>query len=183
MTKKSIGRIQRDLNKNSQAEAHNEFEKLRKSNKSWDDLEAIYIDSKTMLLAIPSQISDMYSVKGIDKFLPNQIAAADCLRCLGTDLKVLHGDLEKIHNSHVGKAGICVDDNDFISSLTIAEAYNAFRVKFEGVILPTVQELGIQFDKAVEKVNEIIKKDKDEKSTDGILDPTVITDVEVKEKA
>lgn len=159
MTKKSQARIERD-------QAKKQYEKFKEKAKPWDDLKNIYSDCKTMLCSIPQQIAELYSVERIEEFLENRNITANLMRCLSADINQMNQELETIYAGHKDRSGGATDEQDFLNTLSYVEAYNSFNVKFDGVIMPNVTELGKQFDYAVTKVNEILAKDKPQESMD-----------------
>lgn len=160
MTKKSQSRIQRDI-------AKKELEDLKKNNNAWDDLQVIYINSKNQISVIGQEIINLFSIKEIYNYLENRELTANMIRCLSQDITSVTNDLEAIYSSHKDKTGQWVDEDDFISSLSIFEAYTALQARVEGTILPNIVELTKQFDNAVET----IKKDSQSSNeVNGVVD-------------
>ena len=171
MTKKSQSRLDRDAAKKN-------MDEFRKTSNTWNDLEDIYVQCRSMATGITNQISQMFSVDKIGNFLPDAKMSSDLIRCLSSDIQQVTNELDEIHSKHADRKGGCVNDDEFISSLTFIEAYNAFQVKFDGVIMPNVKILTEQFDQAIAKVDSIVNKSE----SSDVLDPTIITDVVVKEE-
>lgn len=162
MTKKSQARLERDA-------AKKEYEKFKEKAKPWDDLKNIYQDCKNMLCNVPTQIAQLYSVERIEEFLENRNITSNLIRCLSDDIKQMNQELETIYAGHKDRSGKANDEQEFLNTLSFVEAYNSFNVKFEGVIMPNVTELGKQFDYAVSKVNEILEKDKQNNVSDAVV--------------
>lgn len=171
MTKKSAARLARD-------EAKKELDQFKKEARPWDDLMEIYVANKEMLYEVPAQILYLFSVEKIGNFMENPKLTADLIRCMQADIDQMKQELEEIAAGHKHKTGKAVDDDDFIQSLTFIEAYNSFKVKFEGVILPNVQTITQHYDAAVAKVQEIVQA---EQAKESITDPNVISDAVIIE--
>lgn len=172
MTKKSAARLARD-------EAKKELEQFKREANPWDDLMDVYRANKAMLQEVPAQILYLFSVEKIGNFMENPKLTADLIRCMQADIAQMNQELEEIAAGHKHRSGKAVDDDDFIQSLTFIEAYNSFKVKFEGVILPNVQTITQHYDQAVAKVQEIVQA---EQNKESITDPNVVSDAVIIEQ-
>jgi hypothetical protein len=170
MTKKSSARLERD-------ERSKQLEIERKNNKAWDDLNVIYSKCINQIFTVNNQIFELYKIPNIVYFLENPNSTTDLIRCLESDLQVMKSDLEKIKDNHSSKTGGWKEDEDFMNCLEVFEAYRAWETKFDGVIMPTVTNLGIDFEKAMVKIDEVLKE---AKQNSDLTNPDVVSDAVIK---
>lgn len=168
MTKKSAGRLARDAKQK-------EIEKMIKDPEanlmSWEDLESIYEENTNMLIAANTSMADVYRLPGIIVNVPDKKGTIDHIRGLAKDVRFFGDQLAKIHSDHAGKTGIVKDSDETVNAIKIYEGYVNWQQEYQSVIIPTITFLSEQAGFAAEEIEKAV----------GVLDPKVVTDVEVKE--
>lgn len=182
MTRKSSARVARDMAA-KQAEDQNKMEKKiandLKGNTCWDDLNNMY-SSMIQLLGQHTHLYQFAADKDIIAAVDDKTTLANNIRILANDLKVLNTELTAIHESHKDKVGGSTDPDEVIGTIQIFEQYNLFMERHEAVIMPIAYHIIEQFDKAEKKLVAVREQlNAESKAAADLLDPTVISDVEV----
>jgi hypothetical protein len=178
MTKKSLGRLQRDQEKLQQDQAMVKFHKDKEVNKAWDELKDIHQQLLISIMGISTEVGNMFSVPEINNFLENTNQTVDLIRCLSDDTKTLSTRIASIFESHKDKSGGWTTEDEFFSTVQIFEQYHAISSEISGLIFPNYQILANQYTAAVVRAEEIVKKENDAKA---LTDPNVISDIVPKE--
>lgn len=166
MTKKSSARLARDELK----------QKIQNDSTSgWNDLKQIYINCRDALLVVNTEIVKIFTEKAILHSVPQPSETAASLRSLNQDIKLFSEELNSIYNIHKEKSGKALTPDDNIEVLKIFEMYFNYEQRYNTTVLPTVAYLAEQAGAA----HQILI---DKAKALGLLDPNVISDIEVKEK-
>ena len=168
MTKKSVGRLERDAKKKS-------IETLMKDPSSdlmnWGDLDRIYTDNMSMLITANQNMADVFKIPGIINNVPDKKGTVDHIRGLAKDVRFFGEELSKINIQHKEKSGIVKDSDETVEAIKVFEGYVNWQQEYHSVIIPTITFLSEQAGLAAE----IVEKE------EGLLDPKVISDVAAKE--
>lgn len=177
MTKKSLGRLQRDQEKKATDEALVKFEKDKLTNKAWDELKSIHGQIVSCIIGISSEVARMFSIPELNNFLENTKETSDLIRCVAEDTKSLSKRVASIYETHKDKIGGWNTEEEFFASVQIFEQYHAINSEISGLIFPNYNILTNHYTVAVVKAEEIVKKQKEE---NDLLNPNVVSDAEVK---
>lgn len=187
MTKKSFSRLQRD----AEAKKHDEF---LKNNTSWDELNSIHESINTAIAVSHSEFAKVIEQKEIYPYLEDRQNVSTSIRALSTDLVQLSSELAAIKALHEGKTGAATSTEDVMESIKISESYNLFNMRYQAVILPSINYVLQQFSNAYETINRLAAEKAHEESAnntgetvtqepyDPATDPSVISDVQIKVK-
>lgn len=176
MTKKSLARIERDRNAQ-------ELVKLKKDNKCWDDMQSLYSSFSQALVGANAQLNEVYRIPGILEFIPRKDEVTVALRGLSQDIRQFGAELSAIHSKHSDRTGGFSDEADMLTSIQVFEAYTNYQVRYDAVIMPTVTFLLEQAELALAvaaETAEASKQNEEAKRQSELVDPTVVTDVEIK---
>ncbi len=176
MTKKSYGRLQRDASKK-------EMDNLIQNNKSWDDLESLYISFSTALVQANSQLLDVYRIPNITTFVPKKDEVIIALRGLSQDIKQFTDELKIIHNAHAGKTGGFTNEQEMMDSIEIFEKYTHYQVRYDSIIMPSVTFLLEQAEMSLAVIGEMQSKaetESEDSKLKDLQDPNVVSDAVVK---
>lgn len=173
MTKKSHARLQRDASKE-------QFGKLQKSNKCWDDLESLYISFAKGLVNTNEQLKQVYSIPYVVSLVPKRDEVIVMLRGLANDITQFTNELRIIHSAHEGKTGGFSKEQEMLDSIEIFERYTQYQIRYDAVIMPSVSFLLEQAEQALAIAAERETAQQAAKETNELLDPTVISDAVIK---
>ena len=189
MTKKSLGRQQRDAAK----------EKVMES-KVWDDILVTSWRCRQMLQTHVG-LTTMSKCPELLDLVVDKRTLAQNITILGRDLNDLHNELNGLYNMHSDRSGNPKDIDDGVLAIDIHEKYLLWTQKHDSVVQPIANHILEQFSAAeqeLEKTNpDLVKQLRQSVSQAmaGVLggrqivptnnltsaqDPNVITDVEVK---
>lgn len=167
MTKKSFARLQRDAAaKESKLAQH----KILKENTCWDDLNEIYGQCVQMLQA-NAHLGAAAQDTEILAALEDKATFVRNARMMANDLREMSQDLTKLRELHLNKPPGSDDPDVVMYTINIAEQYNLWMAKYQSVIMPTALHLVEQISLAERLVHQ----------RNSASDPSVITDVQVKE--
>lgn len=178
MTKKSLGRLQRDQEKLQQQQAMEKFHKDKEVNKAWDELKGIHQQLLSTIMGISTEVGNMFSIPEINNFLENTKETVDLIRCLSDDTKSLSTRIASVYESHKDKTGGWTTEDEFFSTVQIFEQYHAINSEISGLIFPNYQILANHYTTAVVRAEEIVKS---KNAENALTDPTVISDIVPKE--
>lgn len=174
MTKKSLGRLQRDQEKKNEQIARQDFEKNKDINRAWDDLKDIHGQILTTILGISSEVSNMFSIPELNNFLENTTETSNLIRCIAEDTKTLSVRLASIFETHKDRTGGWKTEEELFSTLQVFEQYHAINNEISGLIYPNYEILTQHYTVAVAKAEEIVKKQKEQ---EDLTNPNVVSDV------
>lgn len=183
MTKKSAARLERDAQAKEQEAKLIQFEKIKKTNKCWDELKQIANSCANMMLSTNAQLAAIYKTEGISNFLPNPVEVKTTLRGLSQDLLTFNEDLSRIFNSHKDRSGGFTNEDDFAASISVFEAYHAFQTRYDAIISPSVTYLLEQAAAAEQSILAAIQANKtnlDEQAKIDLVNPDVVSDAVIK---
>lgn len=167
MTKKSVGRQQRDAAKKEQEE------KL-KHNTVWDDVALIH---EQCLELIKSNLTTAEQLKNtaLIPFYTDYKSVSINMRTFAGDLMRITEEFKAIQQEHIGKSGAASDIDEYMKSIAIHQKYSAWMMHYQGVVLPTIthliEELGTAAQRLIDSQRPTLTPEQD---------PSVITDVVVK---
>lgn len=144
MTKKSLARLERDAKQKAEKEQ-------LKNNTCWDDLVAINHQC-TQLLRSHITTAQMANNQDLVRMVVDKPTLAANIRLLASDLRTMQDELNKIGALHMDKTGGSQDPDVVMTTIEIFEAYNYWMAKHDAVLLPTVQHMLEQFDKAEQRL-------------------------------
>lgn len=170
MTKKSYARQQRD-------QATKKLNEERKSNTAWDELKGLHGSILEMVIKTSSEITSMFSIPELHRFLDNHKETSSLIKCLADDTMQISQELKNIFELHKDKSGGWNTDEEYFATLQIYESYSSLFNKLHGVVLPNFEQLSTQYLNAVNKANTYLEE---AKKQEDLTDPDVITDVEPK---
>jgi hypothetical protein len=162
MTKKSEGRKLRDRHKAEQDTT---------LDATWNEVMDMYRSNHNLISSHAVISQTLLQNRELIAALPNIVTFEANIVSLTRDLDELKGELLAIHSSHADKSGAAKPGEDFMNALNIMNAYQLWCEKYNGVVLPTVNEIIGNITVAEQRLLE--KK--------NALDVNVITDVEVKD--
>lgn len=145
MTRKSTGRIERDIKLQKAQEA-------LENNTCWDDLNIVSADAN-LLMQKHLIITGMMRNKELCAFLPNARSVVDNGKLLAKDVTALSEDLLKLQALHVDKTGGSDDPDVIMHTIAIYEQYQLFLERHAAIIMPTIGALLEQFHIAEERLN------------------------------
>jgi hypothetical protein len=164
MTKKSQGRLMRDAIKKDAKEELNQ-------NRNWDELHERYAECRNLLLMhlAVGEILQRPDIQG-EIYKQEAQTVISNIQLLTKDLNERAQELTMIYGTHSDKTGGC-DENDIMLSFEIMEKYTAWLSLMQANVQPTLAHI-MEITSEVEK--RLIAKA-------AVLDPNVVTDVEVTE--
>lgn len=176
MTKKSSARLQRDavakeMKSNPQVEA----------DANWDKLIEIYETSAQALVVNHENVLNLFKIPGLIQNIPNYNIASKALNGMHSDVENFSTELVEIRKMHAERTGACTSDNDRMDLFQVFEKYYDYDQRYNAIILPTILELTEQATSARTKMAESIDAAAVEKAQKELIDPTVISDIAVKE--
>jgi hypothetical protein len=145
---------------------------------SWDDLEEIYKSCSESLVVANNSVVGLFKIPGVIDNIENRQETKIAILGLNKDILFFSENLKEIHKEHADKKGFVQDGEELGQCLTIFEKYHSFQTTYQSVIIPTVITLSEEVGKAAEAMN---KKLSEQAALDAAQDPTVITEVQVKE--
>lgn len=145
MTRKSTGRIERDIKLQKAQEA-------LENNTCWDDLNVISGDAN-LLMQKHNIITGMMRNKELCAFLPNVQSVIDNGKLLAKDVAALATDLLSLQALHAGKVGGSDDPDVIMHTIGLYEQYSLFLERHEAVVMPTIGAMLEQFHVAEERLN------------------------------
>ena len=134
MTQKSHARQLRDAQQKT-------LESQKMENRCWDDLLNIHSKCQIGLNNVVSRITALYSIDGLGAMIPNRAEVAVQLRGLAKDRDEFQQELNDIYQLHKDKIGGSDDSYLNRQALDIFESYRNWQAKYEGVLLPNVEQL------------------------------------------
>lgn len=174
MTKKSHGRMQRDLQAGKTKSAQKMRADYFKNNTGWDDLRDLYATTCQMLIGTGETIRQGFSDKDIFKYFNSQemIEVNTAIVGMNKDLQLFTDELLNLNKHHLDKSGAVSNDEDFNFVLELGQGYSDFTSRFSAVVSPNqrflTDKLGIALDR-----REVAKKA-------AAQDVNVVTDVVTK---
>lgn len=173
MTKKSQSRLDRDA-------AAKKYEEDKKNNKAWDELKNIHSQILGVIINISTELTNMFSIPEINKFLSNSAESSNLIRCISDDSKQISKRLAELFITHKDKSGGWNTDQEFFDTIAIFEQYNSINSEINGLIIPNFEILSRHYAEAVARAEKIVAE---EKASRELTDPNVVSDVTPKESA
>lgn len=172
MTKKSAARLERDRNAKEMAE-------MKKNNTCWDELQQLSRQFSEAIVSANAQLNDIYRTPNLINFIPMKAEVAVALKGLAQDIGLFTSELAGIYAQHKDRFGGFTDESDFMVSIGIFEQYTNYQTKYDSTIMPTVIFLLEQAELAL-AAGTAQQKTEEEIAAENLLDPNVVSDVEVK---
>lgn len=171
MTKKSVGRLQRDA---EAKERKRLLDNEMKDNRNWDDLHEQYANCNTLLLS-SAGVGQVITEHGLLPYIENQKLLDDNIRLLTRDIGSLHAELKQIYGQHSAKRGGATEE-DVMQGFAVYELYVLWIERYNALIPPTVNHI-------LEMTGEAgRKKDEAEKATaaEQAADPNHTAPIDVQ---
>jgi hypothetical protein len=169
MTKKSLGRLQRDAEAKQIKDARSEVAEQITGNTIYDGIHENYEACGRVLVGYAQGFNELNIKQAQPHFSQEQRVKVDTLASgFCTDIKALQGDLIKIRAPFVDKKGGEMDVDSYMQVLDTVEQFQEFIGRANGVLDPTLRSI------AAEVISVQMA---------AAQDPKVITDVEVKNVA
>lgn len=143
---------------------------------NWNELDTLYEAIGTGILDIGTQVNDairLITTLGIT----NNAELAISVNGLTRDIEQYTKDLIHIRSHHKDKSGFVVDGADLALSLTLFDDYRGLHERFRANVFPVMLTVSEHLADAVSAHNKA-KQESEEQAK--LLDPKVISDVEVK---
>ncbi|MEG3033881.1 MAG: hypothetical protein RR877_00105 [Aurantimicrobium sp.] len=136
MTKKSYGRMQRDLQEAKTKSAQKMRADYFKKNTGWDDAKELYDSNCRMVIGTGETIRQGYSDKNIFRFFNSQetIEVNAAINGMNKDLQMFADELARIGQQHISKTGQVTSDDDFNFILELGQSYSDFATRFSAVV-------------------------------------------------
>ena len=144
---------------------------------NWSDIEGFYCTLMAALVSANSETINMLRIPGILSHIQDKAAAKLAIDGLDSDIQQFAKELNGIHDLHKDKSGPIDSPDDLTKCFSIFELYMAFQTRYHSVIMPTVEliaELCTTAAKAISAEAEATAQEQ-------LQDPSVISDIEVKE--
>ena len=158
MTKKSLGRLQRDAAKKEQKalapktptealqalkdgdidafKQNPELEKFFEENRSWDDLEQLFQTASRQLIGSFEHLIQLFKTPGLIMFLESEEHSETKILFEGIkrDFEQLSELLKTIHDQHKHHSGSVKSVEEMSKSIQIFEAYGEYTVRYDALI-------------------------------------------------
>lgn len=156
-------------------------------NNFWDEPKAFYEQVMNALLNSQEMLVNEIQARRQDPVLGPKINSDPKLPTLvnavANDLATQLGMLQRTYDSHKNRSGAITNPDDMLELLSVNEAYSNIMQVFTSIITPMTEEImeiiGV-YDDAI-ALAEQEKQREAEKAAQAAIDPTVITDIEVRE--
>ena len=158
MTKKSYGRMQRDLQEAKTKSAQKMRTDYFKNNTGWSDVRGLYDSACQMLIGTGEIIRQGFSDRDIFKYFNNQemVEVNTAINGMNKDLQLFTDELANIGKHHLDKSGNVSSDEDFNAILELGQRYTDFTTRFSAVVSPNqkflTDKLGIALGRRQEAV-------------------------------
>lgn len=146
MTKKSAGRVQRNL-----AEAEDKKEReantlamghVTMPNNTWDQLHSLYADSVKLFQRYHRLAAMMTVTEIVKNMLPREvITASNLIKGMASDTTQLRKDTDAVYNTHKHKFGLSKGDRDWMAIVGLFQDYAALFQRHELEIQPAAHQL------------------------------------------
>ena len=136
MTKKSYGRMQRDLQEAKTKSAQRMRADYFKKNTGWEDTRDLYNSACQMVIGTGETIRQGYSDKNIFRFFNSQetIEVNAAINGMNKDLQMFAEELASMGQRHLSRSGAVTNDEDFSIILELGQNYSDFTTRFSAVV-------------------------------------------------
>lgn len=174
MTKKSYGRLQRDLQEAKTKNAQKMRADYFKKNTGWDDAQQLYQSAAELVAGTGATIQGGFSDRSIFTFFNQQemVEVNTAIGGMSKDLELFTNDLLALRSKHHGRSGAVTTDEDFSIILEIGQEYSDFTTRFSAVVAPNQKFLTDKLAVALTRRAEAQKA--------AAQDVNVVTDVTTK---
>ena len=158
MTKKSYGRMQRDLQEAKTKSAQKMRNDYFKNNTGWNDVRDLYNTACQMVVGTGEIIRQGFSDRDIFKYFNNQemVEVNTAINGMNKDLQLFTDELVNLGKHHLDKSGSVSSDEDFNAILELGQRYSDFTTRFSAVVSPNqkflTDKLGIALGRRQEAV-------------------------------
>ena len=138
MTKKSYGRMQRDLQEAKTKSAQKMRTDYFKNNTGWSDVRGLYDSACQMLIGTGEIIRQGFSDRDIFKYFNGQemVEVNAAINGMNKDLQLFTDELANLGKHHLSKSGTVSNDEDFNTILELGQGYTDFTTRFSAVVSP-----------------------------------------------
>lgn len=170
MTKKSQARLERDAAiKNLGPDAAN-----------WNTMKDLALTCRGAIEQTRANMIELFKTPGIAANVQEPAEVAIALRGLSSDLSSLSQELIAIVNTHEHLDGAVDSVESNTALLTTAARYEGWDVRFQTVVIPNVLYLTEQITAAGFKMHKEAEEAHKAAEAQALIDPNVVTDVQVK---
>ncbi len=168
MTKKSLGRLQRDQEKSKLKDARNEAAIQIKGNNVYDDIRSVYTECGRTLAGYAQSFNELGVQERLPHMDPDQLKKVTTLaHGFSSDVGNFTEDLLVINAPFEKKVGGEENLDSFVETVGVIDQFQEFIGRASAVLDPTFRSIAA----------EIIEVD----TRLAAMNPVIITDVEVKE--
>lgn len=143
---------------------------------SWNQLVTMYNAVAEYIYTMGVEINNAIKIINLLGITSNKELETNII-CLKNDLETYTSDLLAIRARHQGKEGLVADGDDLVLCLSCYEDYFALNERARSNMFPIILTVTEFLQEAVSKNDQLLKV----ATEAAIADPTVITDVVVKE--
>ena len=134
--------------------------KTEEDYQKWEYLNEIYKSCSEALAGIPAEITRQIKENPILlQYVDSPGETKVAMNAMASDIRVLAGDLKKIHDSHAGKTGVINDAQSNADSIQVFEMYVAFQQRFNALVIPNAALIAEQLGKAADKISAIVAEE------------------------
>ena len=157
MTKKSVGRLERDLVDSKNKNAKKMRDDYFKKNTGWDDANDLYQAAALMVVGTGETIRQGYSDKTVfDHFNQQEkVEVNTSINGMNKDLQQFTTELLVLQDLHKDRSGAVKTDDDFTKIIEIGQAYSDFTARFSAVVSPNQKFLTDKLGVALTRREEI----------------------------
>lgn len=150
------------------------------NNTAWDDLKELYQKSAEQLTHNFASLISLFNTPGLIQFMNTHDFKETLILFKGIqkDFDKLSTILRDIYNDHKDYSGAVKDDEEFIKSIQVFEAYNGYTIQYDSLVTPTYTSI---LEKAQLALTLMQAAAKDLKEHHELTDVNIISDVDYKD--
>uniref|UniRef100_A0AAU7PF66 Uncharacterized protein n=1 Tax=Burkholderia phage vB_BgluM-SURPRISE13 TaxID=3159457 RepID=A0AAU7PF66_9VIRU len=182
MTKKSVGRRQRDAERRASTgmtgKGNKSFDR-EKSSRCWYELKSVHSRSQKNIDKLAGLISQYRHKVVLMKIAKNgdQPRFDELMASIPPLVEKMGKDFQDLWDSHADKKKLCLSYEELTQAFRIFEAYQAFDIDLFNVFQPIIGELNLIYNKALKELMEA----QDATIIDVASNQPIITDVVLEE--
>lgn len=163
--------------------AQKELKQYYKENTLWDDLEAIYVECRTMIVNTMDSVRVILADKPLLALIdPNQhVNFNNSVRSIVKDNEQFTTELLSIHARHEMNKGAARDADQVSTGQLISADYLAFSTRYKAVVDPVFAYIMEEAAKAEGRLKDAVEQGIALAQQDQAADISVVTDVVAKE--
>jgi hypothetical protein len=157
-------------------------EQFLATNKSWDEIKKLE-ENCLMLILANADLGRLINDRNILRHMPDQVRVTQLVRMLVTDLNTFKIDLNQLQATYGARAGAATDENDLMLSITAAEEYSMWTMRYAEIITPVYNEVLEAAAVAEQSLAKEVAELERARLSQEAQNTSVVTDLEVKEPA